>query len=103
MESVSDIVDGRFIPTDRIVDVLEKVIKPGDRVVLEGNNQKQASFLSKALSELDPDVVRDLHMIISSISRPEHLDIFEKGIAKKVDLAAYAGPQSLRIAQMMRK
>ena len=100
LESVSDIVDGRFIPTDRIVDVLEKVIKPGDRGVLEGNNQKQASFLSKALSELDPDVVRDLHMIISSISRPEHLDIFEKGIAKKVDFA-YAGPQSLRIAQMI--
>lgn len=100
LESVSDIVDGRFIPTDRIVDVLEKVIKPGDRVVLEGNNQKQASFLSKALSELDTDVVRDLHMIISSISRPEHLDIFEKGIAKKVDFA-YAGPQSLRIAQMI--
>ena len=100
MESVRDIVDGMFIPTHRIVDVLEKVIKTGDRVVLEGNNQKQASFLSKALSELDPDVIHDLHMIISSISRPEHLDIFEKGIAKKVDFA-YAGPQSLRIAQMI--
>lgn len=39
-------------------------------------------------------------MLISSISRPEHLDIFEKGIARKLDFA-YAGPQSLRIAQMI--
>jgi malonate decarboxylase alpha subunit len=39
-------------------------------------------------------------MLISSISRPEHLDIFENGIAKKLDFA-YSGPQSLRIAQMV--
>lgn len=39
-------------------------------------------------------------MIISSISRPEHLDIFEYGIARKIDFS-YAGPQSLRIAQMI--
>ena len=100
IESVKDIADGMFIPTNRIIETLEKLIKPGDRVVLEGNNQKQASFLSKALSQTDPKVLHDLHMIISSISRPEHLDIFERGIAKKVDFA-YAGPQSLRIAQMV--
>lgn len=39
-------------------------------------------------------------MIMSSISRPEHLDIFEEGIARKIDFS-YAGPQSLRIAQMI--
>jgi malonate decarboxylase alpha subunit len=39
-------------------------------------------------------------MIMSSISRPEHLDLFEYGIAKKIDFA-YAGPQSLRMAQML--
>jgi malonate decarboxylase alpha subunit len=37
---------------------------------------------------------------MSSISRPEHLDLFEYGIAKKIDFA-YAGPQSLRMAQML--
>lgn len=63
-------------------------------------NQKQASFLSKALAQVNPRKVYDLHMIISSISRPEHLDIFEYGIARKVDFS-YAGPQSLRIAQMI--
>nr|WP_106782490.1 malonate decarboxylase subunit alpha [Lysinibacillus timonensis] len=98
--SVSDIVDGVVIPTNQIVEALERLIKPGDRVVLEGNNQKQASFLSQSLVQVNPKKVHDLHMIMSSISRPEHLDIFEEGIARKIDFS-YAGPQSLRIAQMI--
>lgn len=100
MDSVKDLVNGMLIPNDRIVDVMEKVIRPYDRVVLEGNNQKQASFLSKALAQTNPKKLFDLHMIMSSISRPEHLDLFEYGIAKKIDFA-YAGPQSLRMAQML--
>ncbi|HHW37255.1 MAG TPA: malonate decarboxylase subunit alpha [Bacillales bacterium] len=100
IESIRGLVEGMVIPTDRIVEVMEKLIRPGDRVVLEGNNQKQASFLSEALAQTNPSKLHDLHMIISSISRPEHLDIFEKGIASKIDFA-YAGPQSLRMAQML--
>ncbi|KGR76256.1 malonate decarboxylase subunit alpha [Ureibacillus sinduriensis] len=100
LESVKGLVDGVIIPTDRIVEVLERLIKTGDRVVLEGNNQKQASFLSQSLVQVDPQKVHDLHMIMSSISRPEHLDVFEYGIAKKVDFS-YAGPQSLRISHMI--
>lgn len=100
MDSVKDLVNGMLIPNDRIVDVMEKVIRPYDRVVLEGNNQKQASFLSKVLAQTNPKKLFDLHMIMSSISRPEHLDLFEYGIAKKIDFA-YAGPQSLRMAQML--
>ncbi|MDI7741189.1 malonate decarboxylase subunit alpha [Lysinibacillus fusiformis] len=100
LESVKGLVDGVVIPTNRIVEVLEKLIKTGDRVVLEGNNQKQASFLSHSLVQIDPEKVHDLHMIMSSISRPEHLDVFEYGIARKIDFS-YAGPQSLRIAQMI--
>ncbi|MFC7063453.1 malonate decarboxylase subunit alpha [Halobacillus seohaensis] len=100
MNQVMNITDGRVIPTDRVVEVLEEILVPGDRVVLEGNNQKQASFLSNALAQVNSTKVYDLHMILSSISRPEHLDIFETGIAEKVDFA-YAGPQSLRMAQMI--
>jgi malonate decarboxylase alpha subunit len=100
MDSVKGIVDGMVIPTEHIVEAMEKLIQPGDRVVLEGNNQKQASFLSEALALTNPNNLFDLHMIISSISRPEHMDLFERGIANKVDFA-YAGPQSLRIAQMV--
>lgn len=93
-------LDGSILPSDRIIDAMESLICPGDRVVLEGNNQKQATFLSGVLSKLDSGKVNNLHMLISSISRPEHLDIFEKGIARKLDFC-YAGPQSLRISQMM--
>ncbi|WP_347548551.1 malonate decarboxylase subunit alpha [Pseudalkalibacillus hwajinpoensis] len=100
IENVGGFVSGKVIPTDKIVEALEGLIAPGDRVVLEGNNQKQASFLSAALSEVNSEKVSNLHMIMSSISRPEHLDIFEKGIAQKIDFS-YAGPQSLRMAQML--
>src|SRR6202007_3339474 len=47
-----------------------------------------------------PEKIHDLHLIISSISRPEHLKLFELGIAKKVDFA-FAGPQSLRVAELL--
>ncbi len=57
---------------------MEKLIAPGDKVVLEGDNQKQASFLSESLEKVDAEKVNDLHLIMSSISRPEHLNIFEK-------------------------
>ena len=67
---------------------------------MEGNNQKQADFLSRALAKVDPNVVNKLHMIIPSVSRAEHLDLFEHGIASKLDFA-YAGAQSLRISQFL--
>ncbi|STT08045.1 bifunctional putative acetyl-CoA:acetoacetyl-CoA transferase: alpha subunit/beta subunit [Klebsiella michiganensis] len=43
-----------MIPTDQLVAVLEQLLAPGDRVVLEGNNQKQADFLSRMLAEVNP-------------------------------------------------
>ena len=79
---------------------LEALVAPGDRVALEGNNQKQADFLSRSLAAVDPKKVHDLHMLFSSISRPEHLDLFERGIAERVDFS-FAGPQSLRVAQLL--
>src|ERR1700728_4353730 len=85
---------------DKLVEALELLIAPADRIVLEGDNQKQADFLSRSLAKVDPKKVHNLHVIISSISRPEHLTLFELGIAKKVDFA-FAGPQSLRLAQLL--
>ncbi len=91
---------GPVLPPERIVETLESVIHGGDRVVMEGDNQKQADFLSRSLVKADPKKVHDLHLVISSISRPEHLTLFELGIARKVDFA-FAGPQSLRVAQLL--
>jgi malonate decarboxylase alpha subunit len=93
-------LDNHVLPSERIVDALGFLVQSNDRVVIEGDNQKQADFLSRALVRIDPKMVHDLHMIISSISRPEHLTLFEEGIARKIDFA-FAGPQSLRVAQLL--
>jgi malonate decarboxylase alpha subunit len=92
--------DGKVIKPGRLKDLLHAVIRPGDRVALEGDNQKQADFLSRTLADCDPKRINNLHMLISSVSRAEHLDLFDRGIATNLDLA-YAGPQSVRIAQMV--
>ncbi len=92
---------GKVVDQQRLIDLLHNVIRPGDRVALEGDNQKQADFLSRTLVDCDPARLHDLHMLISSVSRTEHLDLFERGgIATILDLA-YAGPQSVRIAQLV--
>ncbi|ASG81197.1 malonate decarboxylase subunit alpha [Lactiplantibacillus pentosus] len=93
-------LNGKFGQTKDAKTILEGLIQSGDRVVLEGDNQKQASFLSQTLAQVDPEKVNHLHMIMSSISRPEHLDIFEDGIASKLDFS-FAGPQSTRVSQMI--
>ena len=95
-----EFAEGKVLDGGRIVGALESIVRPGDLVALEGNNQKQADFLSRSLASVDAGKVRDLHMLISSVSRPEHLDLFERGIARKLDFA-YAGPQALRTAQMV--
>jgi len=100
VKNIAHLTTNSILKKEDIVEALENLLQPGDRVVLEGDNQKQASFLSESLARLNPAKVNGLHMIMSSISRPEHLDIFEKGIAKKIDFS-FAGPQSLRIAQMI--
>src|SRR5205085_9704881 len=37
---------GKVCPADRATQLLEAIIEPGDRVTLEGDNQKQADFLA---------------------------------------------------------
>jgi malonate decarboxylase alpha subunit len=100
LDLVAKVARGRVLPAEDIVPALEVLLAPGDRVAVEGDNQKQADFLSRSLAAVDPEKVHDLHMLISSISRPEQLDLFERGIATRVDFS-YAGPQSLRVAQLL--
>ena len=100
LADVARFADGKLVRRGDIVAVLETLLRPGDRVALEGNNQKQADFLSRSLAEADPRRLHDLHLLIASISRPEHLTLFERGIARRVEFA-YAGPQSQRLAQLL--
>ncbi|WP_428394320.1 malonate decarboxylase subunit alpha [Lichenicoccus sp.] len=73
--------------------LLEALIRPHDRVCLEGDNQKQADHLAQALAAADPARLHDLHIVQSGIVLAEHLDLFARGIARKLDFS-YSGPQS---------
>src|SRR5580698_10185396 len=100
MQLVQPWMKGPVLPSAKVIEALETLIVSGDSIVLEGDNQKQADFLSRSLVKVDPRKLHDLHLIISSIGRPEHLTLFELGIAKKVDFS-FAGPQSLRVSQLL--
>lgn len=99
MALVSPWMNGKILPQNKIVDALETLLVPGDRVVIE-SVQKQADFLSRSLAKVDPRKVHDLKAVIWAIARPDHMEIFEQGIATEVDFS-FAGPQSLRLAQML--
>lgn len=90
---------GKLLPAARINDLLYSVLESGDRVCLEGNNQKQADFLAKALASLDPARIHGLHMLLSVLALPEHLDVFERGIASQLDFS-FSGPQAGRLAKL---
>jgi len=92
--------EGKVIPAERTVELLETVIAPGDRIVHEGDNQKQGDFLAAELTRMNPQKVHGLELCVSSVGLSEHLDLFEKGLASKLNFA-YAGPQGARLARMV--
>ncbi|WP_428668533.1 malonate decarboxylase subunit alpha [Reyranella sp.] len=100
LEAGAKVAKGKIVEMRDATHLLEAVMRPDDLVCLEGDNQKQADVLSAALLAADPAKVRDLHMVQSGVVLPEHLDLFERGIARKLDFA-YSGPQSARIAAML--
>jgi malonate decarboxylase alpha subunit len=102
LEAAAPLADGKVVKADDATRLLESLIRPGDRVCLEGDNQKQADFLARALVKVDPHTVHDLHIVQSGIVLPEHLELFEVGIAKKLDFS-YSGPQGAAVARALDK
>ena len=100
IQAGSAVAKGKIVEAGDATRLLEAVLQPGDRVCLEGDNQKQADLLSAALLAVDPARVNNLHMVQSGVVLPEHLDVFERGVARKLDYA-YSGPQSARMATML--
>lgn len=98
--ALGDRLRGRHVATDAAVALLEAVLQPGDRVCLEGNNQKQADFLADTLTQVDVQRVHDLHMVQSVLALPAHLDVFESGIARRLDFS-FSGPQGARLARLV--
>ncbi|WP_340648339.1 malonate decarboxylase subunit alpha [Pseudoxanthomonas winnipegensis] len=100
LQAAAKLARGRLVRSQDVVPLLEAVLRPGDRVCLEGNNQKQADFLAECLTRVDPARVHDLHMVQSVLSLPSHLDVFEQGIARKLDFS-FSGPQSVRLVRLL--
>jgi malonate decarboxylase alpha subunit len=93
---------GKVVSNKNIIALLEAAIKPLDTVCLEGDNQKQADFLARSLCQVNPQKIYGLHMVQSAVSLPEHLNLFERKIAEKIDFS-FAGPQATRLALMIQR
>lgn len=93
---------GQIVSAAKTKELLEAVIQPGDRVCIEGNNQKQADFLSEVLASVDSTKVNKLHIVQSVLALPSHIDVFERGIASKLDFS-FSGPQAGRLAKLVQE
>ena len=91
---------GKMVEPAQTQSLLEAVIVSGDKVCLEGDNQKQADFLAEVLARMDPKTIHDLHIVQSGIVLQAHLDLFERGTARKLDFS-YSGPQGAAIARAL--
>ena len=102
MARVGTLARGKFVSPDKVPAVLRKIIEPGDRLCLEGDNQKQADFLANQLAMLGPKDLKDLHLVMSCITLPSHIQLFEKGLVRQVDFC-YAGPQGTAVADLVKR
>ena len=91
---------GKMVAAGDATRLMEAIVRPGDRVCLEGDNQKQADILAGALAKVDKGKVHDLHIVQSGIVLSQHLDLFQKGIATKLDFS-YSGPQGAAVARLL--
>ena len=93
------IANGKFVARENALALLKAIVRSGDRICIEGDNQKQADFFARELVKLNPADVNHLHMTQSTVVLNEHLDLFRLGIADRLDFA-YSGPQSKALYQL---
>ena len=93
------VANGKFVSRENALALLKAIVRSGDRICIEGDNQKQADFFARELVKLDPADVNHLHMTQSTVVLNEHLDLFRLGIADRLDFA-YSGPQSKALYQL---
>ena len=99
LRAAAPVAQGKFVAKENALALLQAVVRSGDRVCIEGDNQKQADFFARELVKLDPAQVNHLHMTQSTLVLNEHLDLFRLGIAERLDFA-YSGPQSKALYQL---
>ena len=54
LDAAAKLAKGKIVEARDTTKLLEAVVRPGDRVCLEGDNQKQADLLGSALLAVDP-------------------------------------------------
>lgn len=96
----SHIKNKKFIDLHDLPLVLESLIAPYERVIIEGDNQKQACELLTALNQVNPKKVHNLSIVSSSIIEPSELELFTNKIAHSLDFS-FAGPLSSQLSQMI--
>lgn len=99
LAAAAPLAHGKFVDPADALALLEAVVRSGDRVCIEGDNQKQADFFAKQMARLDPARVHNLHMVQSTLCLDEHLELFRRGIADRLDFA-FSGPQSKPLYQL---
>lgn len=100
LQRAASLANGKIVPHEKTPDLLRTIIEPGDILCLEGDNQKQADFLANQLASLDAKDLRDLHLVMSCITLPSHIELFKKGVVRQVDFC-YAGPQGNAVAELL--
>jgi len=100
LNEASRYASGKLVSPENTKALLETVIRPGDRVCLEGDNQKQADFLAETLASVDPSRIHDLHLIQSGVVLQAHLDLFDRGIGRRLDFS-YSEPQGAALARAL--
>ena len=68
LAQAKDIARGKWVEAENATALLERLLRPGDRLCVEGNNQKQADFLAEALAAVNPQQIFDLHMVQSVVA-----------------------------------
>ncbi len=99
LRAAAPLAQDKFVAKDDALALLNAVVRSGDRICIEGDNQKQADFFARELVKLDPARIHHLHMTQSTLVLDEHLELFRRGIADRLDFA-YSGPQSKALYQL---
>jgi malonate decarboxylase alpha subunit len=66
-------VRGKRVEAHDATTLLEAVIHSGDRVCIEGDNQKQADLLAAELAAVEKGKIHGLHIMQTGVVLPEHL------------------------------
>lgn len=99
LAAAAPLAQNKVVPSENTTALLEAVLRPGDCLIVEGDNQKQGDFLAESLAAMDAKVVHNINLCASCLGLPEYLDLVENGIVSEVNFA-YAGPVGDRLAEM---